>query len=50
MARAKYNVIHKYAVVGLTEEIGKFAFALELLLPDMFAHASKIFGEGCNIG
>ena len=43
---AKYNVIHKYLLVGVTEQLGDFVALLEATLPRMFHGATTLYTEG----
>lgn len=43
---AKYNLVHNYLVVGLTEELGDFIAVLEAALPRFFAGATDLYNNG----
>lgn len=43
---AKYNVIHKYLLVGTTESLGDFIALLEATIPRMFRGATQLYDAG----
>jgi heparan sulfate 2-O-sulfotransferase HS2ST1 len=43
---AKFNVINRYLVVGLTEEIEDFVAVLEATVPRFFAGAYELYSTG----
>ena len=43
---AKYNLVHNYLVVGLTEDIGGMVAVLEATLPRFFAGATELYNKG----
>lgn len=46
MEQAKRNLVEKYLLVGITEEIGDFVAILEATVPRIFKGATKLFNEG----
>lgn len=46
MDQAKRNLVEKYLLVGITEEIGDFVAILEATVPRIFKGATKVFNEG----
>ena len=46
LEQAKRNLVEKYLLVGITEEIGDFVAILEATLPRIFKGATKLFNEG----
>ena len=46
MEHAKRNLVEKYLLVGITEEIGDFIAILEATVPRIFKGATKLFTEG----
>lgn len=44
--QAKRNLVEKYLLVGITEEIGDFLAILEATVPRIFKGATKLFNEG----
>jgi dermatan/chondrotin sulfate uronyl 2-O-sulfotransferase UST len=45
MERAKWNVVNRYTVVGIIEELYNFLFVLERLLPHFFHNICLLFME-----
>lgn len=45
MEQAKHNLVTKYFLVGVTEEVESFIEILESTLPSFFRGASKMFRE-----
>lgn len=43
MRQAKINVIRNYLLVGVTEELEDFLFALEALLPEFFKGVLNVY-------
>ena len=48
LEQAKRNLVEKYLLVGITEEMGNFVAVLEVVLPRIFKGATKLFNEGEN--
>ena len=49
LEQAKHNLVHKYFLVGLTDELEAFIRLLEIGLPRFFAGASEFFaGSGAS--
>lgn len=46
LEHAKRNLVEKYLLVGITEEIGDFIAILEATVPRIFKGATKLFTEG----
>lgn len=46
LEQAKRNLVEKYLLVGITEEIGDFVAILEATVPRIFKGATKLFNEG----
>ena len=46
MDQAKRNLVEKYLVVGITEEILEFVTLLEVTLPRIFKGATKMLNTG----
>ena len=46
LEQAKRNLVEKYLLVGITEEMGNFVAVLEVVLPRIFKGATKLFNEG----
>lgn len=46
LEQAKRNLVDKYLLVGITEEIGDFITILEATVPRIFKGATKVFNEG----
>lgn len=46
LEQAKRNLVDKYFLVGITEEIGDFVAILEATVPRIFRGATKLFNEG----
>jgi len=46
LEEAKKNVISKYLVVGVTEEMGDFVSVLEVLIPRFFSGISNLYQNG----
>lgn len=46
LEQAKYNMINKYLLVGVTDEMEEFITILEATLPSMFKGASRLFQTG----
>lgn len=46
LEQAKRNLVEKYLLVGITEEIGDFIAILEATVPRIFKGATKLFTEG----
>ena len=44
--QAKRNLVEKYLLVGITEEMGDFVTILEATIPRIFKGATKLFLEG----
>ena len=50
LEQAKRNLVEKYLLVGITEEIGDFITILEATVPRIFKGATKLFNEGMLLG
>lgn len=46
LEQAKHNLLTKYLVVGITEELGDFIAMLEVILPRFFRGASDLYVNG----
>lgn len=46
LEQAKYNLVHNYLVVGITEELGDFIAILEATLPRFFKGAVDLYNSG----
>ena len=46
LEQAKHNLLNKYLVVGVTEELGDFIAMLEVILPRFFKGASDLYING----
>ncbi|XP_071822011.1 heparan sulfate 2-O-sulfotransferase 1-like isoform X2 [Apostichopus japonicus] len=46
LEQAKYNMIHRYLLVGVTEELEEFIALLEATLPSMFKGALNLYRTG----
>ena len=46
LEQAKHNLLTKYLVVGITEELGDFIAMLEVILPRFFKGASDLYMNG----
>ena len=43
MEQAKANLLNKYLLVGITEQLGDFVALLELMLPEYFSGAFDLY-------
>ena len=43
LEQAKFNLVHNYLLVGVTEELGDFIAMLEVMLPNFFKGAMDIY-------
>lgn len=46
LEKAKFNILHNYLLVGVTEELGDFIAVLEAALPRFFRGAVKLYNLG----
>lgn len=46
LEQAKFNLIHNYLLVGVTEELGDFIGMLEVMLPQFFRGAMDLYVNG----
>ena len=46
---AKFNLVNKYLVVGVTEEMADFVAILEATLPRFFAGATELYNSGMAV-
>ena len=46
LEQAKHNLLNKYLVVGITEDLGDFIAMLEVILPRFFKGASDLYING----
>ena len=49
LEQAKHNLLNKYLVVGVTEELGDFIAMLEVILPRFFKGASDLYINGMKM-
>lgn len=46
LEQAKYNLVNKYLLVGVTEELEDFIMVLEAALPRFFKGATELYKTG----
>lgn len=50
LEQAKYNLVHEYLLVGVTEELEDFIRILEAALPEFFKGATQLYRTGSKNG
>jgi heparan sulfate 2-O-sulfotransferase HS2ST1 len=46
LEQAKFNLVNKYLLVGVTEELGDFIAMMEVILPRFFKGAMDLYLNG----